>query len=147
MCFDLDSLPPVPSIAGAAISHEDLVLEASDGNRLAAFAALPDEPTGAGVVILPDVRGLYFANGKPKPAATAFRFPFVTVRRNATTLMAWGHAPIAGRLRIQRRSGRRWLTVKAMRVRRFETFFVGVPQRGAATLRAAIGSTTSLPWP
>jgi carboxymethylenebutenolidase len=59
MCFDLDSLPPVPSIAGAAISHEDLVLEASDGNRLAAFAALPDEPTGAGVVILPDVRGLY----------------------------------------------------------------------------------------
>jgi hypothetical protein len=91
--------------------------------------------------------GLYFANGRPKPAATAFRFPFVTVRRNATTLMAWGHAPIAGRLRIQRRSGRRWLTVKAIRVRRFETFFVGVPQRGAATLRAAIGSTTSLPWP
>lgn len=59
MCFDLDSLPPVPVIAGAAISHEDLVLEASDGNRFAAFAALPDEPSGPGVVILPDVRGLY----------------------------------------------------------------------------------------
>jgi carboxymethylenebutenolidase len=35
------------------------VLEAADGNRLAAFAALPDEPSGTGVVILPDVRGLY----------------------------------------------------------------------------------------
>ena len=59
MCFDLDSLPPVPVVAGAAVSHEDLVLEAADGNRLAAFAAAPEEPAGTGVVILPDVRGLY----------------------------------------------------------------------------------------
>jgi carboxymethylenebutenolidase len=59
MCFDHDSSPPVPKISGAAVSHEDLVLEASDGNRLAAFAAFPDEPKGTCVVILPDVRGLY----------------------------------------------------------------------------------------
>ena len=32
---------------------------AADGNRFAAFAATPDEPNGIGVVILPDVRGLY----------------------------------------------------------------------------------------
>ncbi|HZQ03978.1 MAG TPA: dienelactone hydrolase family protein [Gaiellaceae bacterium] len=59
MCFQLDSMPPVPALAGAAISHEDLVLEATDGNEYAAFVALPDEPDGIGVVILPDVRGLY----------------------------------------------------------------------------------------
>jgi carboxymethylenebutenolidase len=59
MCFDLDSSPPIPPIAGAAVDHEDLVLEASDGNRLAAFAALPEEPSGIGVVVMPDVRGLY----------------------------------------------------------------------------------------
>ena len=59
MCFDRDSLPPIPAISGAAVSHEDLVLEARDGNRLAAFAATPDEPSGAGIVILPDIRGLY----------------------------------------------------------------------------------------
>ena len=59
MCFDLDSLPPIPVITGAAVSHEDLVLEANDGNRFAAFLATPDEPSGVGVVILPDVRGLY----------------------------------------------------------------------------------------
>jgi carboxymethylenebutenolidase len=59
MCFDLDSMPPIPVIAGAAVSHDDLVLEASDGNRLAAFAAHPDEASTAGVVVLPDVRGLY----------------------------------------------------------------------------------------
>jgi carboxymethylenebutenolidase len=59
MCFDLDSSPPIPVIAGAAISHDDLVLTAADGNTFAAFAAAPDEPAAKGVVILPDVRGLY----------------------------------------------------------------------------------------
>src|ERR1700752_1914284 len=59
MCFDIDSLPPIPALSGAAVSHDDLVLEASDGNRFAAFAATPDEPAATGVVILPDVRGLY----------------------------------------------------------------------------------------
>ena len=59
MCFELDSVPPIPVIRRAAVSHEDLVLEARDGNRLAAFAAAPDEHAEVGVVILPDVRGLY----------------------------------------------------------------------------------------
>jgi carboxymethylenebutenolidase len=59
MCFDLDSSPPIPVIAGAAISHDELVLTAADGNTFAALAAVPDEPAARGVVILPDVRGLY----------------------------------------------------------------------------------------
>src|SRR5438046_8337682 len=59
MCFDLDSEPPIPVLKGAAVSHDDLVLEAADGNRFAAFEATPEEPNGIGVVILPDVRGLY----------------------------------------------------------------------------------------
>src|SRR3954451_23282511 len=59
MCFDLDSEPPIPRISGAAVSHDDLVLESEDGNRFAAFRALPDGDVSTGVVILPDVRGLY----------------------------------------------------------------------------------------
>ena len=59
MCFDTDSAPPIPVIAGAAVSHEDLELEAADGNRFAAFLATPEEHSATGVVILPDVRGLY----------------------------------------------------------------------------------------
>jgi carboxymethylenebutenolidase len=59
MCFDHDSVPPIPAIAGAAVSHRDLEVEAADGNRFAAFAAHPDDPKGIGVVVLPDVRGLY----------------------------------------------------------------------------------------
>jgi len=59
MCFELDSLPPIPVVSGAAVSHDDLVLEAADGNRFAAFQAAPEEPAPTGIVILPDVRGLY----------------------------------------------------------------------------------------
>jgi carboxymethylenebutenolidase len=59
MCFDTDSEPPVPRIAGAAVSHDDLTLTSADGTELEAFLATPDEQATAGVVILPDVRGLY----------------------------------------------------------------------------------------
>jgi carboxymethylenebutenolidase len=59
MCFDLDSSPPIQPIEGGAVDHRDLELDAQDGNRLAAFAALPEEPGDVGVVIIPDVRGLY----------------------------------------------------------------------------------------
>jgi carboxymethylenebutenolidase len=59
MCFDTDSEPPIPRIAGAAVSHDDLTLTSSDGTEFAAFLALPDEESDTGVVILPDVRGLY----------------------------------------------------------------------------------------
>jgi carboxymethylenebutenolidase len=59
MCFELDSLPPVPVIRGAAVSHDDIELTAADGTRFAAFAATPDDPSGVGIVVMPDVRGLY----------------------------------------------------------------------------------------
>ena len=59
MCHDDDSAPPIPRIAGAAVSHDDVVLDAADGNRFAAFDATPEPPSSTGVVVLPDVRGLY----------------------------------------------------------------------------------------
>jgi carboxymethylenebutenolidase len=59
VCFELDSAPPIPVISGAAVAHRDLVLESDDGTRLAAFAASPEGAGATGVVILPDVRGLY----------------------------------------------------------------------------------------
>src|SRR6476646_10773539 len=59
MCFDSDSEPPIPRIAGAAVSHDDLTLTSADGTELAAFLATPDHEASSGVVILPDVRGLY----------------------------------------------------------------------------------------
>jgi carboxymethylenebutenolidase len=59
MCFDLDSRPPITPIAGGALDSRRLVLTAADRNRLAAFEARASEPTGAAILILPDVRGLH----------------------------------------------------------------------------------------
>ena len=59
MCHGPGSQPPIPAISGASVAHDRLELAARDGNRLAAFAATADEPSGAGIVVLPDVRGLH----------------------------------------------------------------------------------------
>jgi carboxymethylenebutenolidase len=59
MCFDLDSRPPIPPIAGGALDAGGLVITAADGNRLLAFEAQAARPSGAAILILPDVRGLH----------------------------------------------------------------------------------------
>ena len=59
MCFDLDSRPPIAPIAGGALDSERPILTADDGNRFLAFLARAAEPTGAGIVVMPDVRGLH----------------------------------------------------------------------------------------
>lgn len=59
MCFDSDARPPLPPIRGSALDARDLTLTSRDGTAFAAYAAAPDIPSGAGVVILPDVRGLH----------------------------------------------------------------------------------------
>lgn len=59
MCYDDDARPPLPPIRGAALDAGDLILTSADGTQVAAYAARAAEPTGAGIVILPDVRGLH----------------------------------------------------------------------------------------
>jgi carboxymethylenebutenolidase len=59
MCHGDDSRPPLPPISGAAADQGDLVLTSGDGTRFAAYFARASEPTGAGMVVMPDVRGLH----------------------------------------------------------------------------------------
>jgi len=59
MCYDDNAQPPVPEGAATPARGEDLVLEAADGNRFAAYLASPVAPASALVLILPDVRGLH----------------------------------------------------------------------------------------
>lgn len=59
MCFDTDARPPAPPIRGGAVDAGDLTLVSRDGTRVAAYAARADAPTGAGIVVIPDVRGLH----------------------------------------------------------------------------------------
>jgi carboxymethylenebutenolidase len=65
MCFDFDSRPPdlpadlaLPPVAGGAAA-ELLTLTSADGTEFSAALAEAVEATGPGVVIIPDVRGLY----------------------------------------------------------------------------------------
>ncbi len=59
MCFDHDSSPPLPPIRGSALDARDLVLTSADGTAVPAYAARAEGASGAGIVILPDVRGLH----------------------------------------------------------------------------------------
>jgi carboxymethylenebutenolidase len=59
MCFDTDSRPPLPPIRGGAIDAQSVILTSRDGTSVAAYAARAETPSGAGVVVIPDVRGLH----------------------------------------------------------------------------------------
>ncbi len=59
MCYSDDARPPLLPIRGGSTDFGDLSLTAADGNRFMAYAARAAQPTGAGMVILPDARGLH----------------------------------------------------------------------------------------
>lgn len=59
MCVEDGSRPPLPPIRGSALDVRDVLLTASDGAAFAAVLARADAPEAAGVVILPDWRGLH----------------------------------------------------------------------------------------
>jgi carboxymethylenebutenolidase len=69
MCHDHDSRPPAPPRSGDVAERGSLTLTAADGTEFSAAYAAPAGPAQAGVVILPDIRGLH-----PYYVALAERF-------------------------------------------------------------------------
>jgi carboxymethylenebutenolidase len=60
MCYSDEARAPFPPvIAGGAADAGDLTLTAPDGTEVMAYHARASNPNGAGMVILPDVRGLH----------------------------------------------------------------------------------------
>ena len=59
MCYANNARPPLPPIRGGSTDDGDLVLTSADGNRVPAYAARAAKPTGAGVVVIPDPRGVH----------------------------------------------------------------------------------------
>lgn len=82
--------------------------------------------------------GVFFRDGRAKPAATAFRFPFV-----AGGDQVWTRAPLTGTLEIQR-SGR---TVRSVGVRAGQVLLLhGISTPRGARLQGVMGGLRSLPW-
>jgi carboxymethylenebutenolidase len=59
MCFAFDAEPPRPAGAPEPVPGTALTLTSADGTQFLAWQASAPEPTGASVVILPDIRGLF----------------------------------------------------------------------------------------
>jgi carboxymethylenebutenolidase len=59
MCHEPDARPPAPPLAGEVSASRTLTLKAADGTEFAAHEAVPAGDARAGVVVLPDVRGLH----------------------------------------------------------------------------------------
>jgi len=59
MCHDADSAPPIFSEPKTVVHSRRQILTSPDRAQFAAFLAKPEESTGTGVVILPDIRGLH----------------------------------------------------------------------------------------
>ena len=59
MCHSDASRPPAAPGAVAAASDSPLALQSADGTRVLAHEARPTTPSGIGILVLPDVRGLH----------------------------------------------------------------------------------------
>jgi len=150
--FWWDSNPPnpvgAPADVQAAWIEQSLYLFWKAGASAAINFAIQDS------TLYPVTRngyqsGLYFLDGSPKPALTAFRFPFVTERIDAQTLRAWGKAPEGGTLSIQRQQGADWVTIKQLQVSKGAVFDTELRSSGpfpATALRATVGASQSLVW-
>ena len=148
-----DSNPPSDDVSSVPLSKQALYLEQAmyllwrQGVDTVLWYAIRDDPPVRHYAAAFDWGGLYFYSGKPKPSATAFRFPFVTARLNSSQVQAWGRAPAAGLLTISRELGsQKWAVIARLVVGARDVFVANLPLHGAVVLRAQVAGSTSLPW-
>lgn len=90
--------------------------------------------------------GAYFLDGGPKPAVTAYRFPFVAAQKGGRAVELWGKAPQPGQVVVERRTGKGWKKVAHLQAGKNRIFSGRTRLDGKAKLRARNGGETSLVW-
>jgi hypothetical protein len=147
--FSWDSKPPdrggVPLTLEAQWVSEALFRAWQAGVSMFTWFLLKDEPLTTHFQ-----SGLYFRNGKPKPALTAFRFPFVALR-HARSVYVWGRTP-GGRPAtavIERKSGKSWKRVVAVKTNGVGVFSRTLPLKlpPSGFMRARISGASSIAFP
>jgi hypothetical protein len=140
-----DSNPPdpdgIPVKKQAAWLAQSLELLYRQGIHTVLWFSITDSPPVPSYATTYQA-GLFFLGGDPKPAATAYTFPFV---RDGARV--WGRAPLAGRLVIEQKTKSGWRALRHVTVSRHDVFDVAVKVSRSAVLRARQGTQTSLTWP
>lgn len=150
--FSWDSNPPDPAGVPAALEGrwvaEALYRMWSDGVSLVTWFTLRDQP----VHTSPYQSGLYFrgsslAGDRPKPALTAFRFPFVAFVRSSKVFV-WARAPAqkGGTVSVEQHASSGWRRVAVLHANAVGIVSATLTTKGRGSLRARIGGDTSLPF-
>jgi dienelactone hydrolase len=58
VCYDADASPPIYGPPITAVTSAEVTLTSADGAHFAGYRSRPAQPSGAGVLVLPDNRGL-----------------------------------------------------------------------------------------
>lgn len=90
--------------------------------------------------------GLYFGSGVAKPAAAAYRFPFVAIPASHHRLTIWGKAPTAGPVVIQKLVGGSWHSVLSLASTPGGIFYANHRLGKHLQLRALAGPAISPVW-
>jgi hypothetical protein len=151
--FSWDSNPPDPAGVPAGLEGrwvaEALYRMWSTGVSLVTWFTLRDQP----VQTSPYQSGLYFrgptlARDRPKPALTAFRFPFVAFPRPKHKVLVWARTPTAkpATLVVEQRGSSGWRRAGVLRANLVGIASATLAARGRGPLRARLGADTSLPF-
>lgn len=104
-----------------------------------------DSVQNEGTALFEAGTGLFLLSGEAKPAAHAFRFPFV-VDEGSGRVLVWGRAPNGGEVVVERKSRRGWEPQQRLTARPDGVFVGNLSLEGPAKLRARAGSDRSLVW-
>ncbi len=152
--FSWDSDPPDPGGLPAALEGrwvaQALYEMWSSGVSLVTWFTLRDEPFASS----PYQSGLFYrgpslARDRPKPAFTAFRFPFVAFPAGKS-ISVWGRAPAGkpGAVRIEQHGPGGWSLVARLEANRVGIFSAELTTRKRGPLRAVLAADgeSSLPF-
>lgn len=145
-----DSSPPdpggVPLRRHARYLEEALYRLWRQGVGAVVWWYLRDTEPGAAGFAATLQSGLLFHDGSPKPAYSAFRFPFVAHRAAPGRARVWGLAPRSGSVVVERRTSGGWAPLARLAAGVARVFTGPVATRRPLLLRARQGSVASLPW-
>ena len=95
------------------------------------------------------LKGRTFADDDPKPALTAFRFPFVAYPAPGHTISVWGRTPTsdAGPVQVEQQDGSAWKLIATLRASANGIFSGSFASKDKGPLRAVFSAAKAMSLP